>query len=365
MSRFGLIGTITSDHVIVEDRPPLRSLGGILYQAAVLCGLGEDVALFSNCGEELRGELDAAVVRWRTLDRAGVTYVPGPGNQVHLHYSDRLKEREEVLASAVPALDPASILAALPRLDMLLMAFNSGFEFALADWRRIVDAACALDFARSLARDRDSNGTRTRACPIWLDVHSFVLDRIVGAHRDYVSVPEWRDWLAGVTYLQANRQEVASLRGHPERWPERGEIESFAAEAFAVAVRAVFVTMGKDGVLMLTPGEGPGEDDESPARAGAGISGAKAGLAAAAHSSARMRTAVKTRQIQAPAADRIVDTTGCGDVFCARTMSLLAKGAALEMAVEAGVILASKAVGLAGIGETFRLAGGDPSLRSG
>jgi len=90
-------------------------------------------------------------------------------------------------------------------------------------------------------------------------------------------------------------------------------------------VRAVFVTLGKDGILMLIPNESVG-------------------------------AAVDARRIQAPAADRVVDTTGCGDVFCARTMSLLAQGVPLERAAEAGVVLASKAVGLAGIGETFTLA---------
>jgi len=316
MSRFGLIGTITSDHVIVEDRPPLRSLGGILYQAAVLCGLGEDVELFSNCGDELRVEVEAAVGGWRTLRREGVTFVPGPGNQVHLHYSERLKEREEVLASAVPPLAPEPVIAALPRLDMLLMVFNSGFELRLADWRRIVAAA---------SRD------------IWLDVHSFVLAKVVGAHRDYVAVPGWRDWMAGVSYLQANRQEVASLRGHPERWPSHAEIESFAAQAFDVGVRAVFVTMGKDGVLLLTPGG-------AKVRPGAGA------MAVGAHRSPVVR------HIQAPAADRVVDTTGCGDVFCAAAMRFLSRGASVAEAAEAGVALASEAVGLAGIAETFALA---------
>jgi hypothetical protein len=316
MSRFGLIGTITSDHIVVEDRPPLRSLGGILYQAAVLCGLGEDVELFSNCGEELRAEIEAATAGWRTLRREGVVFVPGPGNQVHLRYSERLKEREEVLASAVPALAPEPVIAALPRLDMLLMVFNSGFELRLEDWRRIVAA-------------------ERRA--IWLDVHSLVLAKIVGSHRDYVAVPDWRDWVAGVSYLQANRQELSSLRGHPERWPSRAEIESFAGQAFDVGVRAVMVTLGKDGVLLLTPG----------ARGAAGV-GAIAGAGTAA------RPIV--RHIQAPAADRVVDATGCGDVFCAAAMRLLARGASIAEAAEAGVVLASEAVGLAGITETFGLA---------
>jgi len=300
MSRFGLIGTITSDHITVDDRPVVHGLGGILYQAAVLCGLGEEVHLFANCGEAARAEVEAAVAGWPSLRRDGLTFVSGPGNQVHLRYAERLKEREEVLESAVPPLNAAPILARLPGIDALLMVFNSGFEFERADWRRIVDAA------------------HKRTCPIWLDVHSFVLARHVGAHRDYVAVPDWRDWMAGVNYLQANRQEVASLRGHPERWPSAEEIAAFAAAAFEVGVRAVLVTMGKDGVLVLT--------------------------------------ADGTRQVFAPAADRVVDTTGCGDVFAAVALRLLTGGVPLAEAVTAGVVLASKAVGLAGIAETYRLA---------
>jgi sugar/nucleoside kinase (ribokinase family) len=77
--------------------------------------------------------------------------------------------------------------------------------------------------------------------------------------------------------------------------------------------------MGKDGVLVLTADGGP-------------------------------------RQVAAPAADRVVDTTGCGDVFAAATLRLLARGVPLIEAASAGVVLASNAVGLAGIEETYRLA---------
>jgi ribokinase len=110
------------------------------------------------------------------------------------------------------------------------------------------------------------------------------------------------------------------MLSRPERWPEREEIEAFAREAFDRCVRAVFVTMGQDGVLTLTP------DD--------------------------------IRLIQAPRADRVVDTTGCGDIFCAATMHRLAAGAGLFDAAAFGVTIASRAVGLAGLGETYALARG-------
>lgn len=297
MSTFGLIGTITSDYITDDSGPRYRGLGGILYQAAVLCGLNEDVFLHANCGEDLRAEVEPLTRDWKTLRRDGLNFAPGAGNRVFLHYSERLKEREEVLESHVPPLEPAKILDALPGFDMLLMVFNSGYDLALSDWRSIVE--------------------RTSR-PIWLDIHSLVLAKKLHVHREYISVPEWRDYVRGVSYLQANRQEVASLLGHPERWPDVGEISAFVHEAFRFGVRAVFVTMGKEGVLAATPRE--------------------------------------SRTLRAPVADWVVDTTGCGDVFSAKTMQLLALGVPVFEAAEEGVELASRAVGLAGVRETYELA---------
>lgn len=296
MSYFGLIGTITSDHITQDSGRTYHGLGGILYQAAVLCGLGEDVSLHANCGLEMKTEVEDLVGGWPTLRREGLRFVEGPGHQVFLRYSEKLKEREEILASVVPPLDTTAVLAGLSRLDMLLMVFNSGFEVSLPDWRRIMDRA---------------------ECPIWLDIHSLVLAKKLRAHREYVAVPDWLDYAGGATYLQANRQEVASLLGHPDRWPDPGEIPAFAETAFGAGVKAVFVTMGREGVSVATP--------------------------------------EKSRLVRAPEAGAVVDTTGCGDVFCAKTMQALAGGRPVFEAAAAGVALASRAVGLAGIRETHEL----------
>lgn len=296
MGPFGLIGTVTSDHIVREEGGSFEGLGGVLYQASVLCGLGENVRLFSNCGDELRPLVEATIRDWPGLDRTGLIYVPGPGNQVHLKYSDRLKEREEVLRSVVPGLDPAVVLPRLAGLDALLVVFNSGYDLDLAGWRSIVG--------------------RTK-CPVWLDTHSLVLDRTIGSHREYVGLPDWRNWISGTTYLQANRQELACLIGRPERWPDEEETGAFADQAFEAGVRAVFVTLGRDGVLVLTREE--------------------------------------RRIARAPRADLVVDTTGCGDVFCAKALQLIVRGASVFEAAEAGVALASKAVGRAGVRATFEM----------
>ncbi len=297
MSTFGLIGTITSDTITYDDGRVLKGLGGILYQAAALCGLGEEVFLYSKCGQALKPEVQPLIGAWTTLYTNGLEFVPGPGNQVFLRYSERLKEREEVLESAVPSLNPGKALSDLSQIEMLLVVFNSGFDIALGDWRKIVESA---------------------SCPIWLDIHSLALAKHLHKHREYVSLDDWKEWVKGVAYLQANRQEVACMLGHPREWPEESEILAFGKDAFRVGVEAVFVTMGKEGVLVSTP--------------------------------------AGSQMMRAPRAKTVVDTTGCGDVFCAGTMHGLAGGASISEAASFGIRLASQAASLAGVAQTYDLA---------
>ena len=179
---------------------------------------------------------------------------------------------------------------------MLISVINSGFDIELAAWRRVVEAA---------------------SCPIWFDVHSLTLTQVVGGTRRYRPLPEWTEWAAGVSYLQANAQEVASMRGDPERLPGREGVLEFGRAAMDLGVRAVFLTMGKDGALVLT-------------RDGA-------------------------RQVGCREQGRVVDTTGCGDIFCAGTAAMLALGSAPEEAAAFGVELASEAVGAAGVVATYEL----------
>jgi len=297
MRTCGLIGTITADTIDYDDGRSFLSVGGILYQAAALCGLGVPTALFSNCGESLRSDVETLVGGWAELDRRGLNYVPGPGNRVRLRYSDLIREREEVLESVVPSIDPKPLRGSLPELGFLIMAFNSGFDIAFADWRSIADQA---------------------TCPIWIDIHSLALEPRVGAHRNYRSIPDWPDWVRGASCLQANRQEVACLMGHPERWADETEIREMIDLAFEIGLKAVFVTKGKDGVLAATP--------------------------------------EAVRHLPAPVASVVVDTTGCGDVFAATTVQALLAGVPLFDAAAQGVRMATLAVGASGLRETYNLA---------
>lgn len=292
-----VVGTVSSDRIAYESGAAFSGIGGILYQAAVLAGLGDEVRLVANVGADAAPEAEILWSAWPGLKSRGVRVVPGAGNRVNLFYP-AAGERREVLDSVVPPLEPERITAAAaPDCALVLVALNSGFDIELESWRRAVDGL---------------------ACPVWLDIHSLALDRALGRHRPYVALPEWRRWARGVRYLQANRQEVACMLGHPAVLPDPDELSAFTRLAFAAGVSAVFVTLGPEGVLVAAP-------------AGA-------------------------RTFAAPAAGRIVDTTGCGDVFCAGAAHRLVRGASLEDAAAFGVGLAARAVGVSGMRETYEMA---------
>ncbi|HEX9902594.1 MAG TPA: carbohydrate kinase family protein [Acidobacteriota bacterium] len=293
---FGLIGTVSWDEISDEAGDRFANLGGVLYQAAVLCGLGQETQLYARLADGLAPHFDVLIKDWTLLRREGLSRVPGPGNRVWLFYPSQ-KERVEVLESAVPALEPSPILRDLSRLDFLIMIVNSGYELELAGWRKIVEAA---------------------SCPVWLDIHSLSLERVLGRPRAFRPIPEWRDWAQGVAFLQANRQEVACMMGRPERPVEAADIREFSRLAFALGLEAVFITLGREGALVMTSRQ---EKTISPRRA-----------------------------------VRVKDTTGCGDVFGATAAVSLSRGSSPFEAGRAGVDLASLAAQVAGVRETYELA---------
>jgi hypothetical protein len=293
--RFGLIGTITYDVITTAAGQVFRGLGGILYQAAALCGLGKEVLLYTHLGRDLSPEVIKVTKKWPNFPSRGIQTVPGPGNSVFLQYPAK-GERTEILKSHVPPLSPLGIIKDLPQFRMLILVINSCFDIELEDWRKIV---------------------RRAKCPIWFDVHSLALSLNLHTPRQYRPLPEWKEWAEGVTYLQANLKEVASMLGNPDIHPSREKLEDFGRLAFEIGVAAVFITLGKEGVLGLTP-----EASEKM-----GVAGAR----------------------------RVVDTTGCGDVFCAGAASKLISGAGPLEAAAYGLELASATSQVSGVAETYAL----------
>lgn len=292
----GLIGTITSDEISFDSGQTIKGLGGVLYQAAVLCGLGKQVHLYTNLGEKLIQDVEKIVEKWPSLRREGICRVPGAGNQVHLHYPEK-GERVETLRSVVPPLGPRQVIEDMRKLGMLILIINSGFDIELSDWRKIVAAA---------------------KIPVWLDVHSLPLSRELNVPRNYLPLTEWKEWIEGVSFIQVNEKELSSMLGDPDKRYSEDDALAFGKEAFSLGAKAVFVTLGKEGVLVITPEE--------------------------------------SKRIRSPEAKSVVDTTGCGDVFCGGAVVKLAESQDPFTAASCGLELATEAVSIKGIEETYMLA---------
>ncbi|UCE42011.1 MAG: hypothetical protein JSV17_03265 [Candidatus Aminicenantes bacterium] len=295
MSRFGLVGTITYDVITMEGETIHEGLGGILYQAAVLCGQEYEVNLYTNLGQGLETKVQELIKEWRTLNIGGINMVPGPGNRVFLDYLAG-RERIEVLKSVVPPINPDRILKDLHKLDFLVMVLNSGFDMELDEWERV---------------KKNAN------CPIWLDIHSLTLEKKIGSPREYVSIQGWKDWVEGIDYLQANKAEVAALLGCCRKNLDLAELERFGAEVFGLGIKAVFFTLGEEGLLLME----------------------KKG----------------SRSIAAVEGHSVVDSTGCGDVFCAGTAVCLSQGRDPFESAARGMGLASAAVSMRGVSPLFNL----------
>jgi sugar/nucleoside kinase (ribokinase family) len=290
-----LLGTITHDVITQASGRTLSGEGGILYQAAGLCGLGRPVSLYTHVGQDIFLRVKPVLASWPTCDASKIRVFTGPGNSVFLHYPEK-GERVEILESHVPPLRPDRLLQDLSVTGFLIMVINSGFDISFRDWRRIA---------------------RRAGCPIWFDVHSLALTPELHRPRRYRPLPEWRDWAEGTSYLQANRKEVACMLGDPEQTPTTDEISRFGEQAFELGIQAVFVTLGAEGALVLQPG--------------------------------------RIKKISSPRAAKVVDTTGCGDIFCAGAAAMLASGADPVEAAAFGSELASEAAGVSGVEATYNL----------
>jgi sugar/nucleoside kinase (ribokinase family) len=295
-AKIGLFGTASRDRIVHGDGPPFDGPGGVLYQAAVLSALGNEVFLHGHCGDDLLAEMDGLAASWPGLNTDGLLFLAQPANRVHLQYPPE-GEREEILEWAVPPFKPSLLADKAPGWEAFLCVMNSGFDMAFKDWRQTLAGL---------------------SCPVWFDIHSLVLEPAIGRPRGHRTVPDWQAWVKGVAWLQASRREVACLAGHPERLPTDKEALDFARQALDLGIRAVFVTLGPEGAVAAVRGQ--------------------------------------TQYLSSPAAGPAVDTTGCGAVFAAATLARLIRGESPFEAAAFGAALASEAALLTGIRATWTMA---------
>lgn len=256
------IGHITRDTLIFphQEWHIVQSLGGILYTVSALAYLiDEKIRPVCNVGEDVFEQVVDSLKGIPNMDLVGLRRAKG--NHFHCYimygseYGTQYDEGPEV---------PISFNQVRPFLGdsrFVLVSFMTGYDMAFATMKRIKDVA---------------------QCPVYLDYHILSLQRDQLGNRYLRRRKNWLDWCSLCDHLQMNQFEAESLSNF--RMESERDILRFSAPILERGVSSVVVTMGGKGALVCWKDK---------------LSGPK------------------TSTIEAIQVPRVIDTTGCGDVFAA------------------------------------------------
>lgn len=287
--RLGVIGTFVWDVIHGRDvrNAPVEEWGGITYALSACdaaLGDGWELVPLVKVGSDLAPQAREFLrsLRHAAPDAAPIE-VPYRNNRVELRYHSD-ERRSEVLSGGVPGWTWAGLQPLLRDIDALYINLISGFE---------------LDLVTAQLIRQHFKG------PIYCDLHSLTLGLEPSGLRVWRPLPEVAAWCACFDYLQVNEDEVAMLASDPM---------ALAAVALHAGVRALFVTLGKRGVVYFE-------------EAGAGRP---------------LRTAL------VPASPARIDDggdpTGCGDVWGATCFSRFLAGDRLSEAMRTACDAAARNV---------------------
>jgi len=295
VKRLGVVGTMVWDTIYGRgaEARPVEEWGGIAYALAALeASLPEEwcVVPLIKVGSDLASRANRFLNTFSR--RAGAdrfVEVATPNNRVTLHY-DGLIRSSERLSGGVPPWTWTELEAMVGDLDALYVNFISGFELS-------------LDTARRLRGGFPG--------PIYADLHSLFLSVGVDGLRKPEPLDELAGWLSCFDVVQLNEDEMALAGRDPME---------VAARAMAAGVRLLIVTLGARGAAYFVAppfafAHRPTPDVDVP---------------------------IRTARVPAEPVRDPLDPTGCGDVFGATIVSMLAAGSAVEDAIARANALAAR-----------------------
>lgn len=282
--KIAVVGTINRDTVIRPDGKRLHGYGGILYNLIVLSrmvGNRLDILPVTNIGRNHDKQIRAILQDLPQIRTDALRTVDTPNNHCLLEYQNA-SDKTEKLSGWVGSVSREQLRTAVNS-DYILVNFISGSDISTSNliWLR----------TNSTAR-------------IYIDFHS----RTLGCRSDgtrYLRRPkDWRDTVRCADYLQMNDLEFRLLT---RREPRPENCRRFLNEEMSRSVQALLVTLGGRGCLACC----------------------------------RRGTAIVSQQITPVSREKIIDTTGCGDVFAAAFLSALSNETTLLNAVEIAVNVAT------------------------
>jgi sugar/nucleoside kinase (ribokinase family) len=258
--KIAVIGTINKDTILFPDGKKTESFGGILYNILSLSYLGrEGIEIYPVCnlGYDVYSQVISRLKNCNNVELGGIKKVNCKNNHAFLSINQE-NQREEILKNRVPPLSFSQIKPFL-KADVILVNFISGFDLSLETLKKIQKNTDSL---------------------IFIDAHSLTLgfDPAFGGGKRYFDAPKnWREWIKQANLVQMSLPEMKELA--KRNLKSYQEIKEFGKYILNLGPKAVLVTLGEEGSLLIFDG--------------------------------------KVRRFESLKVRRFKDATGCGDVFSA------------------------------------------------
>lgn len=255
-----VIGHLCLDVIEHPDRSETQSYGGIFFTLAALANLLEcEDKIFPVFGVG-KNDYDNFLERltvYPNIDVSGIFKFSGTTNHVRLKYQNREKRVE----CSQNISEPIAWKRIRPYLDtdMILINMISGFDITLE----------TLDEIRMEAREKNPE--------IYLDVHCLVCGINNDFTRFYRPIDTWRRWLFMLHGVQMNEEEARTIS------IEHLDELTLSQHILALNTKALHITRGESGSTIFI----------------------------------NNHKQIKRFDIPAVKSEKVIDTTGCGDVFAA------------------------------------------------
>lgn len=293
--KIAVAGTINRDILNFSNGRMVESLGGLLYSILTLAALAPEDAIITpvvNVGDDIYNELMEKLSKHGCIELSGIKRLPGFNNAVYLNLSPD-RERDEHTDLNLPPIEFAQLKPHLD-CDALMLNFTSGFDMEVDVVERAIE---------------DCGGLK------YIDIHSLSLGIDEDKHRCRRKVTEPHRWVEGADFVQLTADEAWSF--YTGDWSKPETAIEVGRMIPGWVKKACLMTMGAEGVHVFTS-EGDFRVEVEPV-------------------------------------PRVVDTTGCGDVFGASfLLKFLETGDLIESA-KYGVNNAAQKCAFSGIESMGRL----------
>lgn len=293
-----ILGNITKDTLVFPDQNwrTVESLGGTLYSAHAFAAItNEPINLVCNVGKDIYEEVVRRLNQLPNLKLDGVSAHEGDNIHCYIIFLSEYGTQFDVGRDREIKFSQASKF--LSSSDFILVSPMTGFDMRLPTLKKIKQES---------------------RCPIYLDYHILSLQRDRAGTRYLKKLSNWISWCTSCDFLQMNEFEAEELNGGEVRTTK--EILSFGEPILRRGVRSLCVTLGGEGVLICW--------QTSTGR-------------------------IMAKKLYAPKVERVIDTTGCGDVFAAAFIHKFKEGGKLLKSYKYAMELASMKATFSGF-DTFR-----------